>query len=73
MNILYTVLLTAREVERLYATRCDEATIASCEAANYENCLSQFPNPQCLVGPNFKVDACGDGEICSSQWDFTIS
>ena len=70
----------ATEVERLYSTkRCLASTYHDCEKANYDQCLSLYPNQACLGGSNFLIPAC-NGEVddpeeatCSGLYDMSIS
>ena len=71
----------AREVERLYTNRCDIDTMNSCTDANYGECqIAQYPQQQCLEGPNYRVDACHGSSTghdmsssCGALWDFSVS
>jgi hypothetical protein len=63
----------AQEVERLYATRCDLGTLSSCKQANYDHCRTRYPNQQCLGGPDYLISQCGDGVLCGSLYDYSIS
>jgi len=67
------VLELARKVEQLYQTRCDSNTIEQCSQGNYDNCVSEYPNPVCLGGDDRVTAGCGDGIKCSELLDHTVS
>jgi hypothetical protein len=63
------VLAYRDEIERLYLDRC--ASLATCQAANYDECKSALPNPTCSAPSNFWTDTCGAG--CAGLEDLTTS
>lgn len=63
----------AKQVERLYAGRCDLDVLTRCTRGNYHECLSRLPTQQCLVGEDLALRACGDGIECSALWDTSVS
>ncbi|KAL7565265.1 hypothetical protein ACA910_014559 [Epithemia clementina (nom. ined.)] len=63
----------ARELERLYPSRCEPDVISSCSNANYDHCLSSFPKSTCPGGKNFHNPACGNGAICSATYSFEVT
>lgn len=59
------------EMERVYSSRCDTATLTQCSRSNYNDCSSTFPNQQCMKADELVISACGDGESCNALWDKT--
>ncbi len=63
------VLAYRDEIERLYLDRC--ASLATCQAENYDECKSALPNPTCSASSNFWTKTCGEG--CTGLEDLTTS
>lgn len=71
------VLDFAREIERFYATRCQDIRFGQCSQGNYDDCQAVYPSQQCLPGESYHVPVCGDslpdGTGCSGLIDFSVS
>ncbi|KAL7573774.1 hypothetical protein ACA910_007803 [Epithemia clementina (nom. ined.)] len=68
------VRMLAQYVEEIYSKyRCDNNTIALCSKANYDHCLSSFPNATCEGGEDFHNPDCGDVRRCTTKVSFTSS
>ena len=63
----------ARKVEQLYPIRCNEFFMSACTKANYDHCLSSFPNPSCPGGDAFHNSACGEASTCSASYSYDSS
>ena len=66
-----------RYIEELYATRCADIQLEQCAKGNYDDCLSLYPNQQCLSGANYAIPACGNfsqvGNVCAGLFDLSIT
>lgn len=63
----------ADQVERLYQGRCSPEILDRCARGNFHECVSELPTQQCLSGSDVVLEACGDGQTCSSLWDLQAS
>ncbi|KAL3768132.1 hypothetical protein ACHAWU_002690 [Discostella pseudostelligera] len=59
------------EIELVYKERCDYGTLSDCDRNNYNDCSSEFPNPQCFDEENFNLTS-SECE-CGINWDTTIT
>ena len=58
------------EIERVYnQSRCENETLAGCINNTYNDCLSTFPNQQCIKPDEFVVSNCWDGYSCNGECD----
>jgi hypothetical protein len=49
------------EIERVYTQRCYSDTLQNCGSKNYNDCSSEFPNPE---GSKVSIDKCKCGCEC---------
>lgn len=63
------------EIELVYKERCDYGTLSDCDRNNYNDCSSEFPNPQCFDEENFNLTSseCECGSECLRQYYVPIS
>lgn len=61
------VLAFRDEMERVYAARCDTATLTECARGNYNDCSSTYPNQMCMEADELVLPTCGDGVDCNGE------
>ena len=61
------VLSFRDEIERVYTSRCDAATLSACSKSNYNDCSSTYPNQQCMKANELVIESCGDGTACNGE------
>ena len=49
------------KIERVYTMRCNSDTLLTCGSKNYNDCSSEFPNPE---GSKVSIDKCKCGCEC---------
>ncbi len=60
------VLALRDEIERVYQYRCDLSTLDECGYNNYNDCTSAYPNEECVVEDEFKIN-CGGDLACKGE------
>ena len=67
------VLAFRDEMERVYAARCDTATLTECARGNYNDCSSTYPNQVCMEADELVLPTCGDGVDCNGEQIYTCT
>ncbi|KAL7475860.1 hypothetical protein ACHAW6_001759 [Cyclotella cf. meneghiniana] len=56
----YSVLAFRDHIERVYESCCNPETLAECSKCNYNDCLTAYPNPQCIDAQKLIESTCSN-------------